>query len=219
MERHTKGLHAGTGSGDLGHGSPGSPPAPLRPRCTRGCPGGVWATCPVLTALGQASRGISVPPTHPTRKGQVPRQPLPPRPSPVALRGHRTAATSPAGVSFQTTVPKLSSSQISWGSDKGQRHESGQGRGNAGRGRELAAGSGGPRRHRISTLTKRSSPSCAPSASPATQGPAVGWGGDTHRDTAGRHTAGIRPGGPGRPLPQRRAPSRCAPAAVCHPRT
>lgn len=167
MEHHTKGLHAGTGSADLGHGSPVSLPAPLQPWCARGCPGGVWAMCPVLTALRQASRGISVPPAHPTRKGQVPCQPLPPRPSPVALRGHRTAATSPAGVSFQTTAPKLSSSQISWGSAKGQRHESGQGRGNAGRGRELAAGSGGPRRHGTSTLTKRSSPSCTPSASPA----------------------------------------------------
>lgn len=39
---------------------------------------------------------------------------------PVALRGHRTAATSPAGVSFQTTAPKLSSSQISWGSARDQ---------------------------------------------------------------------------------------------------
>lgn len=41
------------------------------------------------------------------------------QPLPVAFRGHRTAAASPAGVSFQITVPKLSSSQISWGSAKG----------------------------------------------------------------------------------------------------
>lgn len=68
-------------------------------------------------------RGILVPPAHPAREGQVPCQPLPPWPSPVALRGHRTAATSPAGVSFHTTAPKLSSSQISWGSAKGQRRE------------------------------------------------------------------------------------------------
>lgn len=59
-----------------------------------------------------------------SRKGGTGALPAPaPWPSPVALRGHRTAATSPAGVSFHTTAPKLSSSQISWGSAKGQRRE------------------------------------------------------------------------------------------------
>ena len=71
-KHRTKGLHAGTGSGDLGHGGPGSPSAPLRPRCARGCLGRVWATCPVLTALRQASRGISVPPTHPAGRDRCP---------------------------------------------------------------------------------------------------------------------------------------------------
>lgn len=36
--------------------------------------------------------------------------------SPTALGGQRTAAVSPAGVIFHTTLEKLSSPQISWGS-------------------------------------------------------------------------------------------------------
>lgn len=151
-------------------------------------------------------------------------EPPAPQPSPVALRGHRTAATSPAGVSFHTTVPKLSSSQISWGSAQGPEVVGGAGYGKGDR--EWAAGSRRPRPFQNIYCPKAEPFPAKLSPKPtqllraplprARQGDGRD---DTHQGIAGRYTADTHPGGPDRLLPRRRDRSRHVPVAVCHPHT
>ena len=115
------------------------------------------------------------------------------RHSPMALGGQRTAAVSPAVVIFHTTLEKLSSPHISWGS---------------------TMRNGGWERTQRGYIALTFSPffPIIASVRPVTQQ-------GSYQGTSSRCTAGAPPAPRGKADPRRWAPSRPSVSAGSHPRT